>query len=232
MCNEGQKWVAMFKEAPLSLSFISVVYAVFSTPQAVMKKLLSPMCLFLWLCTTVLGQEAIRVDRVDFNTTSDDWIRMEIELSCDGNPAPEPRNKRFVEDINVKVYLAYVRDAKTRLYDYYTAEVDIVIMEKGDDNNVYFYIPGLIAERDQLPDDPEYYYVEVSVGGEVQEPKKSTPAMSSTIKDIAVLKSFVSNAESNVSDNEHILMPVYYAPVGVLGRVSNLPTFLRRDVRD
>ncbi|MGJ8654056.1 MAG: hypothetical protein ACSHX8_12350 [Opitutaceae bacterium] len=198
-----------------------------------MTKILSPFCLFFWLCTTVLGQEAISVDRVDFKTTSDDWIQMEVELSCDDNPAPDARDKRYVEAINIKVYLAFLRDAKMKEYDYYISEVDIVIMEKGDDNNVYFYLPGLIAERDQLPSSgPEYYYVEVSVKGEVLEPKARTAAMSSNIRDLNVLKSFVTNAESKGKDNEHILMPVYYAPAEFLGRVSKLPTFLRRDVRE
>ncbi|WP_308984894.1 hypothetical protein [Thalassobacterium sedimentorum] len=176
------------------------------------------------------AQEAIKVDRVDFNSLRDDWIQMEIELSCEGNPSEEARHKNFVENIKVKVYLAYTRDASSREYDYYTSEAEIIIMEKGDDNNVYFYLPGLIAERDNLKQDPDFYYVEVSVDGEAQKPQKT--AMSSNIPNIDILNSFVSKADSEGAANEHLLMPIYLVSGVELGRVSKLPAFLRRDVRN
>ena len=165
------------------------------------------------------AQEDIRVDRVDFNSLRDDWIQVEIELSCDGNSAEEARDKDYVEKIKVKAYLGYTRDASTRSFDYYTSEIEIVIMEKGDDNNVYFYLPGLIVERDQLKIDPDFYYIEVSVNGAAQKPQKA--AMSSNIPNWDILNSFISKAESEGANN------------GIdLGRVSQLPAFLRREVRN
>ena len=119
---------------------------------------------------------------------------MEIELSCEGNSAEEARDKNYVEKIKVKAYLGYTRDASTRSFDYYTSEIEIIIMEKGDDNNVYFYLPGLIAERDQLKTDPDFYYVEVSVNGDAQKPQKA--AMSSNIPNLDILNSFISKADS------------------------------------
>ena len=176
------------------------------------------------------AQEAIQVDRVDFNSLRDDWIQVEIELSCDGNPAEDARDKDYVEKIKVKAYLAFTRDESAREYDYYTSEAEISIMEKGDDNNVYFYLPGLIVERDQLKTDPDFYYVEVSVNGEPQKPQKT--AMSSNIPNLDILNSFLSKAESEGADNEHLLMPIYLVSGIDLGRVSDLPAFLRRDVRE
>jgi hypothetical protein len=176
------------------------------------------------------AQEAISVDQVDFNSLRDDWIQVEVELSCHGNPAPDARDKRYVEQIKVKVYLAYVRDASARQYDYYMSECEIVIMEQGDDNNVYFYLPGLIVERDQLPTDPEFYYVEISVADEVQLPQRS--AMSSNISNLEILQSFISRANADGSVNDHILMPIYLVSGIDLGRVDSLPIFLRRDVRE
>lgn len=178
----------------------------------------------------LIAQEAIKVDRVDFNSLRDDWIQMEIELSCEGNPKPEARDKNYVEKIKVKAYLAYQRDDKDRAFDYYTSEVEIVIMEKGDDNNVYFYLPGLIVERDQLQTDPDFYYVEVSVDGEAQKPQNA--AMSSNIPNLEILNSFISKADAEGAANEHVLMPIYLTSGIDLGRVSQLPAFLRRDVRD
>jgi hypothetical protein len=195
-----------------------------------MKKYFTPILTLLAASLALPAQEDIRVDRVDFNSLRDDWIQMEIELSCEGNSAEEARDKNYVEKIKVKAYLGYTRDASTRSFDYYTSEVEIIIMEKGDDNNVYFYLPGLIAERDQLKTDPDFYYVEVSINGDAQKPQKA--AMSSNIPNLDILNSFISKADSEGSDNEHVLMP-YYLVSGIdLGRVSKLPAFLRRDVRD
>lgn len=195
-----------------------------------MKKYFAPILTLLAATLVLPAQEDIRVDRVDFNSLRDDWIQMEIELSCEGNSAEDARDKNYVEKINVKAYLAYTRDASSREYDYYTGEIEIIIMEKGDDNNVYFYLPGLIAERDQLQTDPDFYYVEVSVNGEAQKPQKA--AMSSNIPNLEILNSFISKADSEGADNEHVLMPIYLVSGIDLGRVSDLPAFLRRDVRD
>ena len=108
--------------------------------------------------------------------------------------------------------------------------LEILIMEKGDDNNVYFYLPGLVVERDQLKTDPDFYYVEVSVNDNAQKPQKT--AMSSNIPNLEILNSFISKAESEGMDNEHVLMP-YYLVSGIdLGRISQLPAVLRRDVRN
>ncbi len=195
-----------------------------------MKTYFVPIFVFLFASLTASAQEAIEVERVDFAKTSDRWIQMEVQLSCEGNPSADARDPRFVEKINVKVYLAFTRDASARLYDYYTSEVDIIIMEKGDDNNVYFYLPELIVERDQLQTTPDFYYVEVSVDGRTQEPQKA--AMSSKIANIDILNSFISKANSEGSVNEHFLMPIYLVTGVDLGRVNRLPAFLRRDVRD
>jgi hypothetical protein len=195
-----------------------------------MKKYFFPILTLLLGSIALCAQEAIKVDRVDFNSLRDDWIQMEIELSCEGNPSPDARDSNFVEMIKVKAYLAYERDASKREYDYYTSEVEIVIMEKGDDNNLYFYLPGLIAKRDQLKTKPDFYYVEVSVKGEPQKPQKA--AMSSNIPNLEIVNSFVSRADSEGADNEHVLMPIYLVSGIDLGRVSKLPAFLRRDVRD
>ena len=195
-----------------------------------MKKYFVSILTFVSAFLILPAQEDIRVDRIDFNSLRDDWIQMEIELSCEGNSAEEARDKDYVEKIKVKAYLGYTRDASARSYDYYTSEIEILIMEKGDDNNVYFYLPGLIVERDQLKTDPDFYYVEVSVNGDAQKPQKA--AMSSNIPNQDILDSFISKADSEGADNEHVLMP-YYLVSGIdLGRVSQLPAFLRREVRN
>ena len=199
-----------------------------------MYKLLTPWIVFVALTALASASEPITVDRVDFNSLRDNWTQMEVKLSCFGNPSPEARDRRFVENVKVNVYLAYRLKGEDASgapnFDYYTAEAEIVIMEQGDDNNLYFYLPGMIVERDRLPVDPDYYYVEISINGEAQAPQKA--AMSRSVKNQSILDSLLSKANSEGADNDHILMPIYYAPAGNLGRVSDLPVFLRRDVRE
>ena len=104
-------------------------------------------------------------------------------------------------------------------------------MEKGDDKNVYFYLPGLIVERDQLKTDPDFYYIQVTVDEQLQKPQNA--AMSSNIPNLDILNSFVSKADAEGGANEHLLTPIYLMTGdSELGRVSDLPAFLRRDVRN
>ena len=197
-----------------------------------MRKILILLGLSFGLIATAIAQDSIEVKKVDFKTTADDWIQMEVEMKCGRNEAENARDSRFVENVTVKVFLAYEsRHAKKtgEKFDYYSSEVDVVIMEQGKDYNVYFYLPGLIVERDQIqPQEPTFYYVEVSVNGAVQSPKPRDPAMSQEIKSLDVLNSFKAQAAGK---NEHLLLPIYLTPAAYHGRVSDLPIFLRRDVR-
>jgi len=195
-----------------------------------MKKYFVSILTFVSASLILTAQEDIRVDRVEFNSLRDDWIQMEIELSCEGNSAEEARDEDYVEKIKVKAYLGYTRDASTRSFDYYTSEIEILIMKKRVDNNVYFYLPGLIVERDNLKTEPDFYYVEVSVNGDAQKPQKG--AISSSIPNQNILDSFISKADSEGADNEHVLMPIYLVSGTHRGSVSQLPAFLRREVRN
>ncbi|MDP4879436.1 MAG: hypothetical protein NWR36_06095, partial [Opitutales bacterium] len=139
-----------------------------------MKKTLYPIFIFIVSAITAFAQEAVEVKKVDFNKTDDDWIQMEIELNCGDNKLPDARDSRFFEEIKVKVYLAY-ESKYAETFDYYSSELEIVIMEKGENYNVDFYLPGLIVERDQIqPQEPKYYYVEGSVKGALQPPRKGS----------------------------------------------------------
>jgi len=196
-----------------------------------MRRIFTPLLLLLLSLRLLPAQdELITVDRVDFKSLSDDWLEVRVELSANRNTLPDARDERYVENIGVRVYLGFERDASERTFDFYYSEVEIVIMEQGDDANVYFYLPGLIVERDQLRTDPQFFYAEVSVKGEALKPQRN--AMSSNISNLEILEKFISNAEDKGSDNEHLLMPIYLTPGDRIGRVDDLPVFLRRDVED
>jgi len=196
-----------------------------------MKIILLPLCILLGLVATAMSQEAISVDRVNFKSLKDNWVQMEVQLTCNANPAADARDRRFVENITIKAYLGYATGAAAGKFDFYTAEAEIIIMEQGDDNNVYFYLPGMIVDRDKLSSiDPDYYFVEVTVNGELQPSERS--ARSSSIKNETVLASMKSKATAEGAENDFILMPIYYVPAEYRGRVDKLPIFLRKDVRD
>jgi hypothetical protein len=56
--------------------------------------------------------------------------------------------------------------------------------------------------------------------------------MSSNIPNLDILNSFISKADAEGAGNEHVLMPIYLVSGVDLGRVSQLPAFLRREVRN
>ena len=190
-----------------------------------LKKLLPLLIVFVFLKTLLIAQDAVTVDRVKFNTLSDRWVQMEIELTCNGNLAPDAVNPDFVENITIKPLLAYRTGSGE--YSFYTSQVEILIMEARDKNTVTFLMPGLIMERDEIRGDPEFHYVEVSIAGQVQDPQKG-PAMGN-IKDVAMLKNMQSKAEAQSEANKNILMPSYFAPLRFRGDGRDEPVYLRRE---
>ena len=66
-----------------------------------LKKLLPLLIVFVFLKTLLIAQDAVTEDRVKFNTLSDHWVQMEIELTCNGNLAPDAVNPDFVENITM-----------------------------------------------------------------------------------------------------------------------------------
>lgn len=179
--------------------------------------------------TRLAAQErAVDLVNVQFDSLRNDWIRFEVEIEANENPLPDARERNYLDRVKVTAYAAWTRDAENREFDYYKSDVEIVSMERGDRNNVYFYLPGLIAERDRLREEPDFYYFEISHAGEAQDPKRE--ALSDSIPNPDVLESFLSRVESELGDNKDLLMPVYLVPSGDRGRIEDLPTFLRRDV--
>lgn len=189
------------------------------------KKLLPLIAFIVSTVSPLIAQEAVTVDRVKFNTVGDRWVQVEIELTCNGNPAPDAVNKDYVERIMVKPLLAYRTGSGE--YNFYTSQVEILIMEARDKNTVYFYMPGLIMERDEIRGDPEFHYVEISIAGQVQEPQKG-PAMGNIASE-AMLKNMQSKAEAQSEANKNILIPSYFAPPQLRGDSRKEPVYLRRE---
>ena len=68
---------------------------------------LLPLVTFFYLVSPLFSEDAITVDRVKFNTLGERWVQVEIELTCNGNTAPDAVDADYLENITVKPLLAY-----------------------------------------------------------------------------------------------------------------------------
>jgi hypothetical protein len=172
----------------------------------------------------------LEVSKVDFDTTRDDWIQMQVELDFGDNTLPEARDKDFFTNVGAKVYLAYEIDAAKRKYDYYSSEVTIAMAEAKEKYNVYFYLPGMIVERDQISQaKPAFYYIALDIDGYDLPPRKGSYAISNSIKNLQILNSFIAKAKEMSESNKGLLIPSYFAPNVYKSRVEKQPLYLRLD---
>jgi hypothetical protein len=187
--------------------------------------------LFVIIGAAQLAAKApIEVSKVDFNTTKDDWIQMQVELDFGDNTLPDARDKDFFSNVGVKVYVAYEIDAAKRQYDYYSCEVKIALAEAKEKYNVYFYLPGMIVERDRISQaKPAFYYVALDLAGNELAPKQGSYAISNSIKNLQILNSFLAKAKEMSASTKGLLMPSYFAPGAYKSRVQKQPLYLRLD---
>lgn len=93
------------------------------------------------------------------------WNRMQIELQANNTVDPKAV-KRWVDKVKVIVTQIYKTDsAKFEDWNYYRANATVLTLEVGKPRSVLFYLPGDIVKRDNLRKEPDYYFVQVEVGG-------------------------------------------------------------------
>ena len=174
---------------------------------------------------------AAQVDNIKFKNLSDDWVEMEVQIKANRNLSPDAKNERFVDNIKVLGYFAYVRDRKARTFDFYKAEVEVISIEQGKTENVYFYMPGIVVKRDRLPKEPPYYFVALEINGQVL-PIDSRAYSKSTLNDDTI-RSMKTKADAESEPNDFILMPSYNAPLALIGaRPSKMAPLIRREPKE
>jgi hypothetical protein len=156
------------------------------------------------------------VSDINFQELDDDWVQMEIQIRADKNTAEDAKNERFVDNIKVIAYLGYERDSKTKSFDFYKAQVEIVSIEQDKEKNVYFYMPGVIVNRDRLPKEPPYYFVALEVNGKIL--PLSSNAYSKDTLNSDTLRSMKQKADAESEVNDFILRPSYHTPRNVLAK--------------
>jgi len=186
--------------------------------------------LALFLIASLSAQAAVEVQNVNFRGLRNDWVQVDVQLITRDNQSPDARSRDFVENVGVRLFLAYENRAESGSFDFYSSEVEILIMERGDNVTVPFFLAGPVVKRDRLPKgEPFAYIVEISVNG-TQIP--GTPqAVSSRIRgNPDAVQSMLGRAGTGAAETEGLLMPSYFAPLGGIGaRVGEQPVYLRRD---
>lgn len=187
------------------------------------------LVLSLCLAHSALAQEAAaKVENIKFRNLQNDWVQMEVQIRANRNLAENAKSERFVDNIKVLGYFAYVRDAKTRTFDFYKAEVEIISIEQGKKENVYFFMPGVIVKRDRLPKIPPYYFVALEINGQIQ-PIDSNAYSTGTLND-QTIRSMKTKADAESGPNEFILKPHYNVSLGQIGaRIEKLAPLIIRE---
>ena len=170
-----------------------------------------------------IGQ-VVSVEKVKFKSLQDDWLMCEVHIKTGFNTTPGATSKRFVENVGVRLYLGFENKNSDNSIDYYYSEVTALILERGDENAVRFYIPGKVMEMKRYSK-PEYYYAEVVVNQISLEPRSR--AFSSQFNSYDNLKNFVKKAKSGSFKNLGRLMPSYLSPLNVVGSDPGAPAYLR-----
>ena len=196
-----------------------------------MKRLILLTLSLLIANLTFAEAPAAQVENIKFKNLSDDWVEMEVEIRANRNLSPDAKNERFVDNIKVMGYFAYVRDRKARTFDFYKAEVEVISIEQGKKENVYFYMPGIVVKRDRLPKEPPYYFVALEINGQVL-PIDSRAYSKSTLNDDTI-RSMKTKADAESEPNNFILMPSSNAPLGLIGaRPSDMAPLIIREPKE
>jgi len=204
------------------------------------------------------GKSAVIVRSVHFDPAKlggqqNPWIRAQVELRANFNPeakvapdadasAKKPANKQWVDKIKVTLTQIFKPVGATAAADfaYYRSSATVLTMEVNTDRSVYFYLPGDVVKRDRLKSQPDYYFVQVEVGGQelplFTEAGRPVPDMQNAVHKMFLDKKAFDEARSladrAVNANSGLLRPQYLVPYSIFDNLpqgSPSPEFIRED---
>ena len=167
--------------------------------------------------------QLVSVQQVKFTLLKNNWFVAEVQILTDRNTEPQAISDKFVENVNIRLYLGFQNNNLADNIDYYVAQSNIMILEQGDRNIVRFFIPDKIIKMHRYRI-PQYYYAEVEVNKKVQ--KLNSRAFSSNISSKQSLDSFIQKARQGMQRNLGRLMPSYRAPINVQGSDPGAPIYI------
>lgn len=174
----------------------------------------------------------------DFKVKDYDWIEAEIKLKADTASKYEfegQRDDKFVDNITLTFSVCYeTRNSDAGKFEFYRAKVEIVSLKKGEDRYVYFYLPGIIKERDKLDDEPYAWAIQMEISGKElpNDPRKFKENFSTRFSSTEFFESYFRALDERAERNEGMLLPIYYAPGYVTSNSKDVlksPNYLRRD---
>lgn len=202
---------------------------------------------------SAVNVRSIHFDPVKLGGQQNPWIRTQVELHANYNPeakaapdaeagAKKPVNKNWVDKVKVTLTLIFkpIGTSTAAEFAYYRSSVTVLTMEVNSDRSVYFYLPGDIVKRDRLKMQPDYYYVQIEVGGTEQplftEAGRPVPDMANALHkqflDKKIFDGARSEADRAVNSNNGMLRPHYLVPAAFydnLPQGSPQPEFIRED---
>tara|TARA_X000000368_G_scaffold239688_1_gene189254 strand:- start:186 stop:764 length:579 start_codon:yes stop_codon:yes gene_type:complete len=185
-------------------------------------RILVLISIFLAYSSVSIAQ-LVSVQQVKFTFLKNNWFVGEIQILTDRNTDPQAISDKFVENVNIRLYLGFQNDNLAENIDYYVAQSDIMILEQGDKNTVRFFIPDKIIKMHRYRM-PQFYYAEVVVNKKVQ--KLNSRAFSSNINSKQSLDVFMQKALQGMKRNPGRLIPSYHAPNSVQGSDPGAPIYL------
>ena len=168
------------------------------------------------------------------------WNRMQVEVQANGSADAKAATKRWVDKVKVTVTQIYKTDsAKFEDWNYYRSVATVLTLEVAKPRSVLFYLPGDIVKRDNLRKEPDYYFVEIEVGGtptELFDAKgllvaEHARAVHRDISKKDVFDKAKDAANRGVVNTPGILRPQYLLTFGdQIPAVPPSPEFVREDV--
>jgi hypothetical protein len=199
------------------------------------------------------GKSAVFVRNVTFQQTKlggqvNPWNRMQVEIQA--NTVAEAKapaageakagNKKWVDKVKVTVTQIYkTTSAKPEDWNYYRSSATVLTIEVNQPRSVLFYLPGDIVKRDNLKKEPDYYYVQLEVGGN-EEPVFDARGVVLADQKQAVHKDLQTKAkydpakdaaDRGVVSTPGILRPQYLVLYSDTPVVPPSPEFIREDVQ-
>lgn len=174
--------------------------------------------------TLISVAQVVSVHKVKFTSLQNDWLMSEVEIHTGRNTLPGAFSERYIENVNVGLYLGFKNDKISGGIDYFYSEVIAMILERGDKNTVRFYIPGKEIEMNRYHK-PDYFYAELTAKRIPISPQRR--AFSSNLLNEESLNDFVKKAKARSIKNYGRLMPSYLAPITIAGNDPDAPVYLR-----
>jgi hypothetical protein len=158
---------------------------------------------------------------------SGNWLEADVALTV--RPPANSRGQ-MISRVRVSLLVGFELPGSAggeRRIEHYRAEAECVALEAGR-ADVRFYLPPEVVKRDRVHGDPEYWGVEISVGGKAVTAGRA--AYATTLASAEQRKNFQTRGGQLAAANDGILLPQYLTPFAhEYARAT--PSFVRRDGR-